>query len=151
MTRFLGRFDYSIDAKGRVNIPAKFRKAMSPEAAETVIISRAPGGCLRAYPRDEWANIEDDIISRPETPETLRLKRLLFSTISESVLDAQGRITLTPAQMAIAGITKEVTLVGQGNFIEVWDTAKCDASLEADDENFDAIFYEAVKSSVDKK
>jgi MraZ protein len=151
MARFLGRFDYSIDAKGRVNIPAKFRKAMSPEAAETVIICRAPNGCLRVYPSDEWAKIEADIASRPETPESLRHKRLLFSTISDSVFDAQGRISLTPAQMSIASITKELTLVGQGDCIEIWDTAKYNAYLEAEEGNFDAMFFESVKSGLNRQ
>ena len=86
MGQFHGRFDYSIDIKGRVNIPAKFRKTLSPNAGETFIICRAPDGCLRAYPRDLWENYEAELANRPETPQTLRHKRLLYNTISDSTL-----------------------------------------------------------------
>lgn len=148
--RFHGRFDYSLDAKGRVNIPAKFRKALSPEAGETFVICRAPDGCLRAYPNDLWETYEAELASRPETPETLRHKRLLYNTISDSTLDAQGRISLTPAQMALANISKDVTLIGQANYIEIWDTEKYNAYLgNADD--FDSVFFQSVEAGLAKK
>jgi MraZ protein len=150
MGRFHGRFDYSIDAKGRVNVPAKFRKALSPEALETFIICRAPDGCLRAYPNDLWEAYESELASRPETPDTLRHKRLLYSTISDSVLDAQGRITLTPAQMKLATIAKDVSLVGQANYIEIWDTERYNAYLGSADD-FDSVFFQSVETGIAKK
>ena len=61
MSRFRGRYDYTIDAKGRVNIPSKFRKSLSPEAAETFVICQGPGRCLRAYPQDVWDRYEDEL------------------------------------------------------------------------------------------
>ena len=150
MGRFHGRFDYSLDTKGRVNIPDKFRKALSPEAGETFIICRAPDGCLRAYPNDLWETYEAELALRPETPETLRHKRLLYNTISDSTLDAQGRISLTSAQMAQANITKDVTLVGQANYIEVWDTQKYDTYLATADD-FDSVFFQSVEAGFTKK
>lgn len=150
MGKFHGKFDYSIDSKGRVNIPAKFRKALNPEAEETFIITQAPGGCLRAYPRDTWESYESELSSRPETPETLRIKRLLYSTMSDSTLDAQGRITLTTSQMALAAITKDVTLVGQANYVEIWDTARYQAYLGSADD-FDEVFFQSVQTGLVKK
>ena len=150
MARFHGRFDYSIDAKGRVNIPAKFRKALAPQAEETFIISRAPDGCLRAYPRDLWDSYEEELASRPETPETLRHKRLLYNTLTDSTLDAQGRISLTQAQMKIAGIIKDVTLVGQANYLEIWDRAKYESYLESADD-FDSVFFQSVEAGMVRK
>jgi len=150
MGSFHGRFDYSIDAKGRVNIPAKFRKSLSPEAEETFIICRAPDGCLRAYPNDLWKAYETELASRPETPETLRHKRLLYSTLAESTLDAQGRISLTSAQMTLAGITKDISLVGQANYIEIWDTMKYDSYLSSADD-FDSVFFQSVEAGIAKK
>ena len=79
MGQFHGRFDYSIDIKGRVNIPAKFRKTLSPNAGETFIICRAPDGCLRAYPRDLWENYEAELASRPKPPRFYGISD--FSTI----------------------------------------------------------------------
>jgi MraZ protein len=150
MGSFHGRFDYSTDSKGRVNIPSKFRKALSPESAETFIICRGPDACLRAYPKELWEAYEAELASRPETPETLRHKRLLYNTISDSTLDAQGRITLTSAQMTIAGITKDVALVGQSNYVEIWDVARYEQYLGSADD-FDSVFYQSVESGLSKK
>ena len=99
MNRFRGEYTYTVDAKGRFNIPARFRKALSPEANEGFVVCRAPDGCLRAYPLDEWEKTEDSLLSRPESPDTVRVKRLIYSTLSESKLDGQGRITLSATQM----------------------------------------------------
>lgn len=150
MSRFHGRFDYSIDSKGRVNFPAKFRKSLRPECEETLIICRAPNGCLRAYPRDLWEAYESELAARPETPETLRHKRLLYNTLSDSTFDAQGRITITPAQMAIAGIQKEVTLVGQATYVEIWDTGKYEQYLGVSDD-FDTVFFQSVETGIANK
>jgi MraZ protein len=150
MSRFHGRFDYSIDTKGRVNIPAKFRKGLNPAANDTFIVCRAPDGCLRAYPQDLWEAYEEELSSRPETPQTLRHKRLLYNTLSDSTLDAQGRISLTPAQLKIAGITKEVTLVGQSTYVEIWDTPQYEAYLEGADD-FDSVFFQSVEAGLAKR
>lgn len=143
MSRFRGTFEYSIDSKGRLNIPAKFRKLLRPEADETFVISRAPDGCLQAYPQDAWEEYEDMFESTPLTKEKNRARRLVDKTISDSRLDKQGRITLTPLQMEITGIKKSVTIIGRRKFIEVWDTATFDKYTE-NDSDFDEIFYKAV-------
>ena len=147
MSRFRGCFDYSIDAKGRVNIPAKFRKGLNPAAGDTFVIVRGPTNCLRAYPQDLWDEYEFELVSRPETPETLRHKRLLFSLLSDSTLDSQGRITLTAKQMAIAGISKDVTLVGQSNYIEIWDSNRYQEYLASSDD-FDEMFFQSVEAGL---
>lgn len=148
MTRFRGRFDYCLDEKGRINIPAKFRKALSPEAAETLVICRSPGGCLRAYAQDAWNVYEDELAQRPQTPETLEHRRLLYNSISDSTLDAQGRITLTPQQIKLATLGKNVTLVGQNEYIEIWNTANFDAQYNNDSIDFDGVFFKSVKSTL---
>jgi MraZ protein len=148
-SHFRGRYDYTADAKGRVNIPAKFRKSLNPEAAETFVICRGPGKCLRAYPQDVWNTYEDELASRPQTPETLRHRRLLYNTLTDSILDAQGRITLAAAQMEQALITKNVTLVGQNEYIEIWDTATFDGYVGSDDD-FDDVFFQSVEAGLRK-
>jgi MraZ protein len=150
MPGFHGRYDYSVDIKGRVNIPAKFRKALLPESADTFIICRAPGGCLRAFPQNYWNAYVSELNSRPETPETVRHKRLLYDTASESTLDAQGRISLMPNQMTIAGLTKEVTLVGHEQCIELWDTSRYAAYL-GNDTDFDTVFFQSVQAGLLRK
>ena len=140
MASFRGSFDYSVDAKGRVNIPAKFRKALSPEAEETFVITRGPGDCLRAYPLDAWEKREADLWALSETKDTVNLKRRVNNFLTESTLDVQGRVTLTPALMKVAGITKEVTLLGMLEYIELWDRAKY-SELSNSTDDFDDAFF----------
>ena len=149
-TSFLGRFDYSIDAKGRVNIPAKFRKGLNPEAEETFVICRAPCSCLRPYPMDKQNNRQAELHALPETPERLKFKRHTYGTLSESTLDAQGRVSLTQVQMKLAEITKEVTLVGEGDYVEIWDTEKFNKyiGLDREDDGFDDAHFNIVKSEM---
>jgi MraZ protein len=148
MARFRGRFDYCLDEKGRINIPAKFRKALNPSADETFVICRSPGGCLRAYAQDAWNIYEDELANRPQTPETLEHRRLLYNSISDSTLDAQGRIMLTPQQIKLIGLSKNVTLVGQNEYLEIWDTAAFDQRYsKGADDDFDRVFFQSVKST----
>jgi MraZ protein len=141
MANFYGSFDYSVDAKGRVNVPAKYRKALSPEAEDTFIVTHGPGGCLRAYPKDAWNTRMAKFAALRATPETDKLRRIISSTSSDSALDAQGRITLTAAQMKHAQITKDVTIIGdmQG-FIELWDSARYRENIGSM-QDFDALIY----------
>jgi len=146
MSRFRGRFDLCIDAQGRINIPAKFRKVLDPEAAETFVICRAPGGCLRAFSQNMWNKYEDEIALWPQTPETVRHKTLLYSALHESTLDAQGRIALSAQQVATAGLSKNVTLIGQNGFIEIWDANRLDSYLGKQDD-FDDVFFKSVEAA----
>jgi MraZ protein len=150
MRGFHGKYDYSVDVKGRLNIPAKFRKVLRPEAEETFVICRAPGGCLRAYPQNQWESYVAELNSRPETPETLRNKRLLYDTTAESTLDAQGRITLAGNQLDIAGIKSAVTLLGHETHIEIWEPARYAAYLESDTD-FDTVYFQSVQAGLLKK
>jgi len=146
MSRFRGRFDLCLDNQGRINIPAKFRKVLDPEAAETFVICRAPGGCLRAFSQNMWNKYEDEISQWPQTPETVRHKTLLYSTLHESKLDAQGRISLSSLQMNMAGLAKNVTLIGQNGFIELWDTDRLNSYLGKQDD-FDEVFFKSVEDA----
>ncbi len=147
MSRFRGRYDYTIDAKGRLNIPAKFRKVLSLDAEDTFVVCRGPDGCLRAYPQDGWDRYEDELESRPQTPETIRFKRQLYGTLSDSKLDSQGRIMLSTRQIEMAGINKQVTLVGERSYVEIWDTARYEEYLGRGDD-FDQVFYESVTAGM---
>jgi len=147
MARFRGFFEYSIDDKGRLNIPAKFRKTLSPEADETFVIVRGPNGCLQAYPQDAWTRFEEELDRRPTTPDTVRFRRYLYGSLSDAQLDAQGRIMVPQGQLDCAGISHKVVLVGQGNFIEIWSPEKYREFFGAKDD-FDAVFYQSVQDSM---
>lgn len=150
LARFRGQYNNTVDAKGRLNIPAKFRKALAPEANEIFAICQAPGHCLRAYPQDAWNRYEDELASRPQTPEALRHLRLLRSTLTDSKLDTQGRIMLGKTQMEVAGITKNVTLIGYYGYIEIWDAEKYNQYIGSGDD-FDNVFFESVEVGIRAK
>jgi MraZ protein len=146
MSRFRGRFEVSLDNQGRISIPSKFRKALDPEADETFVICRAPGGCLRAFAQNMWNKYEDEMSKWPQTKDVLQLKTFIYSTLHESKLDAQGRITLSALQIQMAGLNKSVTLIGQNGFIEIWDTQKLNEYL-GDQKNFDEIFFKSIDTA----
>jgi len=142
VSRFRGRYDYSIDEKGRLNIPAKFRKCLSTEAEDTFVICRAPDNCLWAYPLDAWEEYEDQLDKMALTKETNMLLRKIQNSLADSQLDKQGRITIAPAQLSVAGISKSVTIIGRGKYLELWDTAAFE-KYTGEEDNFDEIFYRA--------
>ena len=148
MSGFFGESDYSVDAKGRVNISAKFRKALSPEAEETFYIERGFDKCLRAFPKDIWDRRMAKLSALPKTPQNVKHMRILSSTATISTLDAQGRVTLTPALMKYADITKDVKILGMGDSIEFWEPSRCMAEIDSE-QDFDAVLYE-IESDLDK-
>ena len=145
MARFRGRYDFSIDQKGRANIPSKFRRLLSPAAEETFVICRAPEGCLWAYPKDAWEKFEDSLNSKPVSREFNKFQRVLQSSLSDSTLDRQGRVSLTPLQMKIAGINKDVSIIGRGRYLEVWDTRRFE-EYTGNGDDFDEVYYKTYQS-----
>jgi MraZ protein len=145
MARFRGRFDFSIDQKGRINIPSKFRKLLTPEAEDTFVICRAPDGCLWAYPKDEWEKFEDLLEAMPISREVNKFQRVIQNTLNDSTLDKQGRVSLTPLQIKIAGISKEVSIIGRGKYLEIWAASRFE-EYTGKDESFDQVYYDTIQS-----
>jgi MraZ protein len=146
MARFRGRFDFSIDQKGRINIPSKFRKLLTPEAEDTFVICRAPDGCLWAYPKDEWEKFEDLLEAMPISREVNKFQRVIQNTLNDSTLDKQGRVSLTPLQIKIAGISKkEVSIIGRGKYLEIWASSRFE-EYTGKDESFDQVYYDTIQS-----
>ena len=145
MARFRGRFDFSIDQKGRINIPSKFRKLLTPEAEDTFVICRAPDGCLWAYPKDEWEKFEDLLEVMPISREVNKFQRVIQNTLNDSTLDKQGRVSLTPLQIKIAGIAKEVSIIGRGKYLEIWAASRFE-EYSGKDESFDQVYYATIQS-----
>jgi MraZ protein len=147
MARFRGRYNFSIDEKGRINIPSKFRKLLSPEADETFVVCRAPDGCLWAYPKDEWEKFEDKLLVMPMSREVNKFQRTIQNTLNDTRLDKQGRISLTQYQMEIAGIKKDVSIIGRGNNLEIWDTRRFEEYTGGTDD-FDDVYYNSIQPGV---
>ena len=149
MARFRGRYNFSIDEKGRINIPSKFRKLLTPEAEETFVICRAPDDCLWAYPKDEWERFEDKLLSMPMSREVNKFQRTLQNTLTDTTLDKQGRISLTQYQMEIAGITKDVSIIGRGDNLEIWDRKRFEEYTGSGDD-YDEVYYNSIQPGVDR-
>jgi MraZ protein len=118
---FRGRYQHSIDPKGRLSIPAKFRDALAQYGENLVVVPNE--NSLEVHPLEEWQRIEEKLNSQPMfAPEVRQLSRLYISRAKDVVLDAAGRILLPPDTRKQAGLEKEVTLVGGGRrMFEVWD------------------------------
>jgi MraZ protein len=119
---FRGRYQHTIDPKGRVSVPAKYRNALAESRSQTLIV--VPNGeALEVHPLEEWERLESRINERSMFDLELRkLGRLYVSRAKEVELDAAGRILLPPDSREPCGLVKDVTLVGSGRpYFEIWD------------------------------
>jgi transcriptional regulator MraZ len=123
---FRGRFQHTIDPKGRLSVPARFRDVLAQYEGQLVVVPNEHS--LEVHPLEEWQRIEEKLNAQPLfTPEVRQLSRLYISRAKDVVLDAAGRILLPPDTRRQAGLEKEVTLVGGGRrMFEVWDRKRFD-------------------------
>ncbi|NJN94794.1 MAG: division/cell wall cluster transcriptional repressor MraZ [Anaerolineales bacterium] len=118
---FLGEFSHTIDDKGRLTIPAKFRD----ELEGGVVVTRGLDGCLWAYGRPEWDALADKIAQLPSTnPAARNFARFMFSIASDSIPDRQGRILLPQKLRDYAEIQDETVIIGVKNKLEIWSPVK---------------------------
>jgi MraZ protein len=117
---FRGRFEHTIDAKGRISIPAKYREILAEKYDDRLIITNFDR-CLVAYPYEEWRNVEEKVsaISMVQK-EAKDFKRFFISGATECPIDKLGRILIPPILRAYAQLEKEVVFAGQVNKFEIW-------------------------------
>jgi MraZ protein len=120
---FQGTVALSLDAKGRIAIPARHRDALVPGGAPLVITAH-PHRCLLVYPQAVWAPIREKVATMPGLdPVTAALKRLLVGYAQEEELDAAGRVLVAPSLRQWATLEKQLWLVGVGSHYELWSDA----------------------------
>jgi MraZ protein len=118
---FKGQETYSIDNKGRVNVPAKMRKCIVPEANDTFILTRGVDKCVVAYPLNEWKKYEEKFATLNQYNDADRFfLRMILSWSEEEELDGQQRLSLPKRLMEFAGIEGKVTIIGMIDHIEFW-------------------------------
>ncbi len=141
---FRGAINLSIDSKGRMTVPSKHRDALTK-----LVIAPNPmpeEKCLVVYPLEEWEKIEQNIVNQPNTVSIRRLKRVFLGAAVDYVVDGQGRILITPKLREYAELDKKITLVGQGNKLEIWSEAAWDAlNNVVDDEDAEADYIETIE------
>ncbi len=114
---FLGTHQYNIDEKGRLTIPAKFRRPLQ----DGMVITRGLDGNLMIYPIEEWHKLVERIRQLPfGDPSARNFRRLVFSGASDVEMDKQGRVNIVSYLLDFAQITKEVFVVGVQDWIELW-------------------------------
>lgn len=122
MSSFKGRYSYSVDSKGRIALPAKLRKNVSPAANDAFIITRGFEQCLFVYPQDEWNKVEDAVRGlSPSNPQHRFFVRTLLQWATDVQLDGQARITIPQDLLKFAGIENEVLILGVLERIEIWN------------------------------
>lgn len=131
-----GEFNHSIDVKGRLIIPSKFREILG----EDFVITKGLDGCLFVYPQEEWKTFENKLRTLPLTNKDARtFTRFFLGSAVDGGLDKQGRVLISSALRNFAGLDKEVVLVGVLDRIEIWDKAKWDEKNAAVEEDMDDI------------
>lgn len=117
----IGTYDHSLDAKGRLIMPAKLRE----DIGEKFIITTGLDGCLFGFSMDEWSKFEDKLKSLPITNKNARnFVRFFLSGAIECEIDKQGRFLIANNLRQVANLEKDVTIIGAGTRIEIWDKEK---------------------------
>lgn len=126
----MGEYNHTIDAKGRLIIPAKFREALGEE----FVLTKGLDGCLSIYPMDEWKIFEEKLKVLPLTDKNARaFVRFFVAGATSCELDRQGRILVPGTLREFAGLEKEVVLTGNLTRIEVWSKEKWIQNSNYDD------------------
>lgn len=139
ISRFRGKYDHTIDDKGRLSLPSRFREVLRQYESE-VLIAIPWENHLRAYPLSEWENLENKL--RGEDQERLedldRIIRYLESESFECVVDKQGRILLPPALRTELALKREIVLIGMIDRVEIWNKETWEAERRLVHEHFGA-------------
>ncbi len=138
---FIGEYRYSIDTKGRINVPSKFRQSLSPDSDETFVITRGLDQCIWVYPLEEWERIEDSLRGLTFLKQKERnFIRNIVRWATPTKYDKQGRIMIPGPLVDMAGLDDQVVIIGMLNKIEVWNPdvidSRQDEFLDPTDEEF---------------
>ncbi|HLX58336.1 MAG TPA: division/cell wall cluster transcriptional repressor MraZ [Ktedonobacteraceae bacterium] len=117
---FLGEYEHTIDAKGRVAVPPKFRSQLD----EGAVISKGMGACLSVYTLARWGEKSKELTEGKTTEELRDFERRIYPSASEEKLDGQGRLALPARLRAYAGLGSDVTVAGVRDHFEIWDRAR---------------------------
>lgn len=140
---FRGFTPLSLDGKGRLAIPSRYRDALMQRCGGRVVLTLDPGRCMLLYPATDWEPIERKILDLSSFhPLSRQLKLILVGSATELELDGSGRILVPAPLREKARLDKDVVLVGQGNKFEIWNEAAWQAEYDAAT-NFTAALEEA--------
>ena len=125
---FLGEYQFSLDPKGRVFIPAKLRD----DLGSNFVVTKGIDNCLRVYPSSAWELFSQKINEYPDT-KARKIRRFVFSNATNNELDSQGRTLISQPLREYAGIEKDVYILGVGSYLEIWAKEAWDKEKEIED------------------
>lgn len=132
---FVGEYAHTIDSKGRMALPARFRQELGTGA----IISKGMGTCLAIYTEARWNQKSDELAAGKSSEELRAFERRIYPSANIVELDGQGRLLIPANLRAYAGIGSEVTVAGVRDHIEIWDRANWQAYQQEQEERGDNV------------
>ena len=127
---FIGEYNHTIDAKGRLIIPSRFREVLGDE----FVVTKGMDGCLFVFDNPEWQAFEEKLHKLPMIDKGARQFTRFFLAGAASVeVDKQGRILLPAVLREFAGITKDAVLVGVGSRVEIWSKDRWEGTVTYQD------------------
>ena len=143
---FIGEYHHTIDEKGRIIIPTKFRK----ELGNTFIITRGIENCLFVYSEENWAKITDKLNSLPFTKKDARqFVRFFMSGATDVELDKQGRVNISKPLIDYASLLKDCVIIGTGDRLEVWSQESWESFFDSTKDSMSDIADHLFNESVD--
>ncbi len=143
---FIGEYHHTIDDKGRIIIPAKFRE----ELGDSFIITRGIENCLFVYSLDSFKNITNKLMSLPFTKKDARnFSRFFMSGATNVELDKQGRVNVAAPLISYANLKKDCVIIGTGDRLEIWSQEDWDGFFDSNKDNMSDIAENLFNESVD--
>ncbi len=135
---FYGEYEHTLDVKGRVIIPAKFREIFKEHYTEKFFVTRGLDQCLFVFTEDVWKSQERKFRDMPFTKgEARRFNRLFFSGAAEVICDKQGRVLIPDYLKSFAAIEQDVMIIGVSDRIEIWSKDKWKEFFDSNKGNFE--------------
>jgi MraZ protein len=137
---FRGRYEHTIDAKGRTSLPARYRDVLSAMGERRIVLTNALDACLNAYAMPKWIEFEEKIAKLPRfDPAVQQLKRIYVSGAVECDVDDSGRVLVPPTLREYAHLTKDVVWAGSGDYAELWDKQAWSKQFDIGEEDRKAV------------
>lgn len=115
----------TLDGKGRITVPARWRDVLMATVQGQMVVAKNPDGCLSLYPLPVWEAFENNVLAL--TTEDDAWRRFFIGSATEVELDSAARVLIPPELRAWAGLERDVKFMGVGAYFELWDSARHDA------------------------
>lgn len=137
MYKFLSKIEAKVDNKGRIFVPATYRRMLESAGEATLCLRVDPiTKCVKFYPASEWEKIDTEFTSKLNlwNKDDQRLYRQFASSVEQVELDSNGRILIQKKNLDIIGVDTEAVFVGMGNYFEVWKSENLESDLMSDED-----------------